>query len=512
MLKNRLRLAMMAAYMLGAVGTVRAATTGSCEEAAYSIAATAGGNKKTVALTKEYEEWDGSYSSESYVYYFKTTFQRGQSYTIDIKIESGEVYAVDLTPDVMELDVKTDVGDSSVGDAYDYRFVVTPQSWSGVDPDVASVVCYLAASGEVGGKFTAKFYTGALGIPEGTEENPKLVVPREGFETVTGTLTEDHLGNYIFASFLSGGRRYRFRTKSGTEDLPLTMIVGPNPDAARALRPEDGDVDTYNAGYFIMPTEDGYYSFTVEADGGTNTATASSVTLEYGTYPQRTVADHPATNLALTVSQTFTPGRRNAAGSDFYDAIIDETLFAVEVSSGKRYVAYTRGAATNLVMELYDRRGETIAVNRGQTSATHDMRIAWTATASDTYYIGVAEDVADDAPLSGAPLEIVVAEADTLDAVQDAWDPVDDVPQTAPPPQPRLHGFGESGSGSCRRSRAWTAYALCTRLVRHVRACRTHGIHVCASRDKGEGSRRNLPLCLGLRVEWVERGSRGDRR
>ena len=191
MLKNRLRLAMMAAYMLGAIGTVRAATTGSCEAAAYSIAATAGGNAKTVSLTKEYDEWDGSYSSESYVYYFKTTFQRGQSYTIDITIESGEVYAVDLIPDVMELDVKTDFGDSSVGDAYDYRFVVTPQSWSGVDSDAASVVCYLSASGESGGKFTAKFYTRALGIPEGTEENPKLVVPGEGFETVTGTLTED---------------------------------------------------------------------------------------------------------------------------------------------------------------------------------------------------------------------------------------------------------------------------------------------------------------------------------
>lgn len=434
MLKNRLRLAMMAAYMLGAVGTVRAATTGSCEKDAYPIAATAGGNKKTVALTKEYDEWDGSYSSESYVYYFKTTFQRGQSYTIDIKIESeGEkVWSVDLTPDVMELDVKTEVGDSSVGAAYDYRFVVTPQSWSGVDSDAASVVCYLLASGESGGKFTAKFYTGALGIPEGTEANPKLVVPREGFETVAGTLTEDHLGNYIFTSFLSGGRRYRFRTKSGTEDLPLTMIVEPDTDAVRALRTEDGDVDTYNAGYFIMPTEDGYYSFTVEADGGTNTATASSVTLEYGTYPQRTMADHPTTNLALTISQTFTPGHRNAAGSDFYDAIIDETLFAFEATSGKRYVVYTHGAATNLVMELYDRWGETIAVNRGQTAATHDMRIAWTATASDTYYIGVAEDVADDEPLSGAPLEIVVAEADTLDAVQDAWDPVDDVPQTAP--------------------------------------------------------------------------------
>lgn len=442
-MRIKLSLALMGALVFGVAGNACGAiTTGSCKEKAYSISANAKGNAKTVSLVKEY--LDGEYNSESYVYYFQTVLQRGQSYTIDVVVSGatdearGKVFDVGCYAEDMGLEITSDFGDVLEDNAYDYRYVVTAKSWEKVDSDVTSLVCYLEASGESGGKFTAKFYTGVLGIPEGTEENPKVLVPGQQFQTVTGTLTDDHLGSYHFMSTLSAGRKYRFRTTSGTEDAPLTMTIYPEPENGHVFPTDDA-----NVGYDLVSDEGGMYEFVVDAGNGSNAV--SSVTLEYGAYPQRAISSHAVTNLSLNASRRFTPGRRNAAASDFYDTIIDESLFAFTATAGKRYVVSTSGAATNLVMELYDRSGETLAVNRKLSPTAHDARIAWTATMSGTYYIGVCEDVEEEESVSGKDVEVVVREADALDAALDAWDPADDTVATATPISP-VYG-GTDGQG-----------------------------------------------------------------
>ena len=424
--------------VLGGVVSALAATKGSCEGSAASLSINAAGAVRTESLVKEYDEDDKTYDSESGVYYFKATLKRGYAYTVwteggstnEAERVALEAYAADPTDDDDDApSADFEEVDERDGNA---RFVLFADSWyiDDEDPsysDPASWTYVFKLSGTVGRKFTVYFRQGVV-IPAGREDNP---------ETISIGSSESRLarelelgGAYYFRARLTAGRLYRFGTRGGTEatSFDVAMDVESDDDSVTVYRDPSYDEDLFNTGVCVIPSTTAYYRILVgtTADDATDPFTLIAQQLR-----ARTIANHPATELndANGWTATCTPGYLNAfKTTGAYDGIIDENLFTFTAAKRQRFVCETTGAATNLLMRVYNARGVVLAENTTD-GESRNVRAAFEATAAGTYYEGVCQNLSDEFLETPAylPVTLRVAEVSSLTDGFDDWDPADDV-------------------------------------------------------------------------------------
>lgn len=423
----------MKAYLLGAAAcaalAAQAAITGSSEAAAASISMSAAGAVRTVKLLASAETGKG-------VYYFKSTLKRGTAYTVWTEGVSADApvsldaYAADPPESSDSMGSGADFED--VGEAgANTRLVMWADSWTvdDEDPEMSdpkSWTYYFALEGTAGQSVKINFRLGAS-IPQGRIDNPASITPGTTEASVTRTLELDNA--YYFRARLTAGRLYHFATDGGTEEQAFNLNVDGDGDDVDAAVYSDAAyaADDGNMGLYVLPDVTGY--FTIAVTGVQTNDASAAFTLKHRLYPVRTLAAHPAEELNDENGWTATcaPGYLNAfEATGAYDEIVDECLFKFTAAKGQRFVCETTGAATNLLMRVYDAKGAVVAENTAD-GATWNVRAAFEATAAGTYYVGVCQNLADEFLEAPAylPVTLKVAEATALTDDFDEWDPAD---------------------------------------------------------------------------------------
>ena len=409
-----------------AAAAVQAAspTKGSCEKAAISLTMKATEQSVAVTLTPEYIEKDdgsGSYSSDSYVCYYKMTLKRLKAYTVWLEEEKGaimidDIYAMDPT-DIEQMPPFAMF--SEVTGTWGTRLVMAEDEWA-YDPefpefnDPASWTYYIRVIGTQGSTAMLHYQEGAA-LPVGIAENPLVL-------KVTDTPKVESRGGspYVFSpgesefhcqAALAQGRRYLFASIGGTAALPFDILV----NGAGKLTP----VDTSRlAGYGVTANDAAYYYDTEEAEALSFSFTrpttngTTNIKVLHQSVAARPIKNHltKAIDPKTPGSVTFTPGRVNAEAG-YHDPIIDNNLFSFKAVKNTSYLFETTGAATNLLMRLYDEKGNIIAESTMAGDGSFDVRCGFTATAAKTFYVGVAQKLWDDDldPLLGKPVTMKYA-------------------------------------------------------------------------------------------------------
>ena len=429
--------------VVGLCGSAWAANKGSCESEAASIDFSASGVTRTVTLGAEWnppEDGVAGYYDKTGagVYYFKATLKRSYAYTVwtdgittndDISVSC---YAADPkndddwgpSADFMELE---DFGGNQ-------RFVLYADDWyideeDKSENDPKSWTYYVQISGNVGDQVTINFRSGAI-VPAGRVENPRTISPNTNRNTLKDILQLD--GDYLIRARLQAGRLYYFCTTGGTESKQLNMLVSGEDD----MDGGESSVETFddpatlndenNTGWYVIPSETGYYE--IDIDGGSENEQAA-FGFVYQMIPSRTIAAHPSTELSAAneFSAEFEAGYMSNTQKGFYDKIIDESLFNFAVVKGQRYLVQTEGATTNLLLRVYDAKGNTLYENKGD-GMTRNVRCAFEASSSGTYYVGVCQNIADEFVEAPAytKARIRVEDASPVEGSPDAADPLDD--------------------------------------------------------------------------------------
>ena len=434
-----------------------AAVTGSCEEAARQAS-----NGLNFTLTPEYDENTGRYSDESYVYYFKVTLKRGIEYTAFLVGEDGStldgagVYIDGITPweGSGETFPATASFYSTQVDGQEYLWLPSNE-WT-YDPefpefnDPASWTYFIRIAGEKGRSAKLRFVTG-IALPPGIEENPVALTPSE--KRVQSVSAPDEAldyrlrnGEFQMRAQLQAGRKYVFAlAKSGLaegESMAVTAsgngrsssFAGrPLPDALkdfpmdpafepRSYVPYENDKAT--------ASEQTRFVVTVTTSQVAVVGTKAGFTFAYAMLPARTVAEHGARPLALgAASEPFEPGRISSATSPWYDEIIDDNLFAIDVQKGLRYAVGTEALAGNakLLLRVYDAAGAMLFENTG-AGVGNDCRVAFTATTTARYYVGVCQYLVNDDEdelASGQSVRAWFRSAEPVDGSPDAADVAD---------------------------------------------------------------------------------------
>lgn len=447
MMKKLMGLLMLAA---GFCGTLHAATKGSCESAAAEIDFK-GIVTRTVRLTAEYfpeDEGGGTYDPNSGTYYFKATLKRSQAYTVWTE---GVSTNDEVSVNCYAADPKSD---DEFGPSADFteleesagnqRFILFADDWwiDDEDPkesDPKSWTYYFQISGNVGDSVTINFQPGAV-IPTGREERPRSISPNTTPITISSQLELG--GEYYLRARLLAGRLYSFGVSGGSEAALMNVLVV-NDDSTGSTGEEGGgsdlviyadpayDNDDYNAGIYVIPSETDYYTIIVDGMGDNE---AAPFGLTYRLLPDRPITAHPATPLTAgnLHGVECKPGYKSKVSLGFYDQIIDESLFSFSAIKGGRYLVETEGAATNLLMRVYDEKGKVLCENTGD-GTTFNVRGAFAAPAAGTYYVGVCQNLYDEFVQEPAylPVRVKLLHADALANSPDAWDAADDEPAGA---------------------------------------------------------------------------------
>ena len=378
---------------------------------------------------------------------FKFTVKKGDSYTlyttgatdsIDIYVMSSYEYSEKDEPDNFfwpGFDSESDP------DGRNCRAILDGAYWE--DDSPKSVTCFALVSGwEEGTRFSITLASGVISADRTglDEDHPVSISFSEKAATKSVNMPE---GVYYFKANLVAGQKYKIETKGGSEiNGSLTLDIYAAGDDMDDPELQEVEISSaYNESYIIIPRSTGPHMIvlTGEDSGG----------IRYQNIPARKPAEHrdpdgaklvdiKPTADADFVDEDCAPGRRNAMASGYYDQVIDERLYQFALTAGKYYAFSTEGAATNLVMEVYDADGTKLAVNCGSTDGSYDCLIGFKAPATAQYWVGVAQDMTDAEEEAEDPLgDFVTFTARLLssDAVntleKDAWDPVDDELATA---------------------------------------------------------------------------------
>ena len=408
-----------------------ALTAGSCESKASSAGAVA-----TVRLVNEWipgdEGEDGYYSGDG-VYYFKATLNRSNSYTI--WTDYFGTNDVTLTAYAAEPANEDDFGPSADFTDIDEgegacRMVMEAGDWYIDDEDPSESdpkkwTYYFVLSGEIGTEVTFHFSSGVI-IPQGRAENPRSISPGKTLSRVDTTLESG--ATYYFRAKLTGGRLYSFGTTGGTSNSVLSVSFYPESEKHDVDIYENSTYagDEYNAGYYMVPSDTGYYQIVVDGMGDDERAAFG---LEYLLVDERAIGSHTALEIKLDTPVDVVAGyKSNTMATRAYDEIIDESLFSFSAAKGDRFVAYTTGAQTNLLMRFYDSKGTILAENTADGYG-YDVRSVFEATSSGLHYVGVCQNIADEfvtvPAYTEATLHLEYAAA--ADGAPDEWDAADDV-------------------------------------------------------------------------------------
>lgn len=441
---------------------------GDCEDRAVSIKFSASGGYRTVKLVPAYDseaESGSRYDDTQGVYYFKATLERGKAYTVWTSgIGTNDYISVNA--------YAAEPGESSDADGpsaefaeieepgAEQRFVLYADDWyiDYEDPsasDPKSWTYYVEITGDVGDTVTLNFAQGVV-IPQGREDNPLALTPTTSGGTVSRTLQLDN--EFYMRARLQAGRMYRFGTDGGTQDCVFDMFFegeetdGEAPECVLIDDPEYEGRDC-DVGYYVIPSATAYYTIVVtgQADDAAQTDDAAQAAgdaslvgspfkLSHRMLDARTLQQHEAARLdgEDVLSAECRPGSMNPAasitGGGTYDAIIDESLFAFAAEKGGRYVAETEGAATNLLMRIYDARGNIVCENAGD-GRSFDVRCGFEAESTADYYVGVCQALEDEIHETPAylPVTLRVARAEAAAGEHDEWDGGDDAVAGATP-------------------------------------------------------------------------------
>lgn len=435
-----------------------------CEEHAESIKITSAGAVRTVKLVPFYdldvEEKADRYDTTQGVYFFKAKLQRGYSYTVWTEgIGTNETMSV--TTYAAEVDDDSDADGPSADfeemeePGFEQRLILYADDWyidyeNPEESDPTEWTYYFEVNGEVGDSLTVHFQQGVV-IPQGREENPLTLSPSQAGSTVKRTLQTNN--EYYLRARLLAGRMYRFTTGGGTANNVLDLAIdGEDPsdetkEAPTCLVYDDPafDADEKNTGIYVVPNETGYFSLVVSGDDPEaaegETGEGGPFELSYRLLAARSIDEHSAADLLIDgPAQTFTAGALSVLDNTtngIYDAIIDTSLFRFTAAKGDRLLAETTGAATNLLMRLYDAKGNVLVENTGD-GQTANVRGALSVPADGVYFVGVCQLLTDE--LSEEPsattAQIRLARVTGEEGMPDAWDASDDASAGATPLMP----------------------------------------------------------------------------
>lgn len=408
------------AAALCAAGGLTAFAKGETYKAADTLSA---GKSKTVTLVNEKDVDSGDYY-DSGCYYIKVTCTKGKAYTVYVTNPSSEDVSISID-DIGMYDWNKDVDlpSFSVMDNALYYSLATDDWWDDSD---RSGVYYVCLNGEIGDTATVTFASGIVEPPieYGTDENPKAISVGASTSTTTAKTID---GSYYFTVNLTAGSRYTFKTSGGTEEASLTMSVKAEGEDVEEPKLKELEVGDYDAGYLVIPQTTGTHLVCVDGYG------SQTFTLSYGKTPTRLPSAHAFVDLGAptadgVASEDFELGHRNDPVSGYYDGVIDQTLAKVTLAAGATYRFETDGATVPAAMELYDAKGNVLAVNRGLLDGSQDCALSYKCATKGDYYVGVCEVLGDDDEdeSSGCFVTLTARIVTLADGYADADDPTDD--------------------------------------------------------------------------------------
>jgi hypothetical protein len=293
------------------------------------------------------------------------------------------------------------------------------------DPDESdpkSWTYYFVFAGDEAATFTVNFSTGVQ-IPVGRPDNPRSITPAKNAAHVNAGFVLNN--EYYFRAKLTEGRLYRFGTSGGSSNMVFGVnIEAEEDDFTPYDDPEYADA-SYDSGFYMTPTSTANYLIVVSGAGENENAMFDFV---YQAIDARAIASHPSTAVSVGSTAEFTAGyKSNTFKNQAYDEIIDESLFSVAATKGDRFVAYTTGAETNLLMRIYDKNGKMLLENTGDGYGM-DVRCAFQAPENGLCYIGVCQKIADEFTTVPAytTATLHLEDASTVEGSPDEWDAADD--------------------------------------------------------------------------------------
>ena len=357
-----------------AAGGAFAASTGSYMGKAGSISV---GATKTVKLVQEYYG-DGDYGDGG-IYYLKVKLNKDNAYTVTAKGCDG-MY-VDTDGDDEKAPMASFM-DYMVGDSY--YSVLEASAWDEDDP--SSGTFYIVVDGAIGDSVTVSVASGN-NLPSGISENPRAITVSDKAASTGGSLID---GEYYFTTTLEAGRKYFFTTSGGTDANPLSIVADSDSDSL-VIDNASAGVDSNNVAIVVYPSQKDEFSIQVSGEG------SGAFNLSYSAAAALPVGSHSATELTAEngYAANIEPGYTHDPKSSYYDNIVDEGLCKATLEAGKNYIFETSGAATNLVLTVYDSKGTLDAskTNTGVGGDAFDVLAAISPTASGVFYFGVAQDI-----------------------------------------------------------------------------------------------------------------------
>ena len=401
---------------------------------------------------------------EDWYWTTKITVKRGEAHTFwitdltpDTVITSFEVYC-DFTykdsgetyEDSVWCSETTDIENAAGG--YDMYALFPAEDWDWVDSSVKSLAFTVKVSGWGDDEFATsadksfKFhhsvgdsdYPGQVTPPEpvyvapkGAVDNPQTITIKEtalpsGAATTDCKMASDLHGTfYIKTPNLLAGRKYFFGISDGT-----SMSLSPSTSGSNMFENED-----YSKPYDGFAKCAEAYSFVAPAAGAYWIVVESSSDFKfYGALaPALTPDKHQYVDLAVgTSSEEFAPGYMNDPEGGAYDEVIDQQLFRVTgYKKGDNIVFRTDGASCDLLMRLYDSKGNILAESTRAGDDSLEVSVAWTATAAyaaaSAVYLGVCQQLEDGEEPSAS--EVTVA-ADIV-SVRSETTPLPVIPDAA---------------------------------------------------------------------------------
>ena len=430
---------------------ISAAQKGSCDSAAESVTMKAVMNEwavptKAFSTVNWYDEYHGVTSPSNFVYCFKATLTRGRAYTVWAEDSEGNVLDIDAYPVESTSEEIFEPGASFgiVSGAWGTRAVLREDEWyiDEDDPEFSDpeswtyIFCIESDTPHVRGKF---HFAQGMWVPLGIEENPLVIRPREG---EGGDTTKEY--SFVTNEFrfccsaeFAYGRRYQFATHGGTEENPYSLAFGDGKVTPLAAWASD-----YNASFSYDPSRSGPGDIWI-VEGSTNAAVASAAkfSLTYRLVPVRPIAQHDLVRpepLTAGESVECRPGRINATDGKYYDLIFDDCLLKVSLVKGKRYVLDTVGAQANLLLFVYDARGNVLYESESDGTDTGNVRCAFVSPYTFDCYVGLAEKLADDDldEPTRAPVTLRFDSVEPRNGTPDPWDAGDDTYAGAAPLNP----------------------------------------------------------------------------
>ena len=438
------------------VSAAALAKTGDSEGNAVSVKLTGTAVVRRVTLVPAYDSDDQSTDDSTGVYYFKATLNRGYSYTTwttgveELSPDETNKVAITLSAYAQEKEDSDADGPSAdftevEESGGDTRLVLYADDWyiddeDKSDSDPKSWTYFFVLEGNVGDTVTVNFQQGVV-IPAGREDNPLTIVPTTSGAKLTRNLQMND--EFYLRARLMAGRLYWFATSGGsTDNVVFDISVSSDEDS------EDSDDVNYslftdpafddddgNSGVFVIPDETGYFSIVVggsDSESEDESVVGTQFGFSHRLFAERAISAHESKSLDATGGVAeCTPGYMHspaAVAAGYWDAIADENLFSFSAVAGARYVLSTSGAATNLVMRVYDSKGVVLCENTGD-GLSMNVRCAFEAKASGTFYVGVAQAIDDefnDSP-ANLPVTLSLARLSADDGTPDEWDANDDV-------------------------------------------------------------------------------------